>query len=326
MRFTFRLIHHSLRLPSFTRTYNRSLALPEQPPPNQYLTRVSKTIKTVHPAAGMEVPFTPPMPSDILLEDLLNASTLPSLDSLPPDSRTCPICADDFSTEPTFEAPIRLPCGHIYGIACIMMWLCPPPQPSSNVTINNNCPHCRRTILENPSYRPRRGRPPRVWDRAAHDEHWFQQLQAWSASNNNLNVPDSPEARAWARRADELWVQVLDAVLASLRDTEAMEDGEAWLCGPLAVLLHLLGCVTVGRWYEYYTANDLQGRREELMADVPIAFAALRAHVDGERVRGRTHVFFEPDREASLRIAAYHGEIEESRMRLIGRLRRAGRL
>ncbi|KAI9866501.1 MAG: hypothetical protein M1813_001052 [Trichoglossum hirsutum] len=60
--------------------------------------------------------------------------------SLPKEDRTCSICMDPFGeVEPTggtSETPVKLPCGHIFGYACIKTWL------KEHCT----CPACRRKL------------------------------------------------------------------------------------------------------------------------------------------------------------------------------------
>lgn len=58
----------------------------------------------------------------------------------------CPICSEDYNTTDTdgsiVEQPVRLPCNHIVGRACITIWLFPSEQ------AKNTCPFCRREFFE----------------------------------------------------------------------------------------------------------------------------------------------------------------------------------
>ncbi|KAH0544490.1 hypothetical protein FGG08_001388 [Glutinoglossum americanum] len=62
------------------------------------------------------------------------------IDSLSEEDRTCSICMDPFGevepTSGTCETPLKLPCGHIFGSACIRTWL------KEHCT----CPACRRKL------------------------------------------------------------------------------------------------------------------------------------------------------------------------------------
>jgi hypothetical protein len=60
-----------------------------------------------------------------------------SIKNLPLHKGSCGICRDDYGTfyeDKKPEAPTRLPCGHIFGLECLVIWL----------TDHNSCPLCRR--------------------------------------------------------------------------------------------------------------------------------------------------------------------------------------
>lgn len=67
-----------------------------------------------------------------------------------PESRTCDICAEDFTGS---HRALRLPCNHIFGEGCIKKWLTPfsrcvpvaqeRPRPEGA----NSCPNCRREFF-----------------------------------------------------------------------------------------------------------------------------------------------------------------------------------
>ena len=72
------------------------------------------------------------------------------IESLPPDERECSICTLPYRSPlgilqgliggPS-ESPLQLPCGHIYGKACLTRWL-------ANHT---TCPHCRHQLFDRSS-------------------------------------------------------------------------------------------------------------------------------------------------------------------------------
>ena len=63
---------------------------------------------------------------------------------LPADKQDCAICMEKYYGPHQQECPIRLPCNHVLGKACLLAWL-----KSSPTNRNNNCcPICRTVLLE----------------------------------------------------------------------------------------------------------------------------------------------------------------------------------
>ncbi|MCJ1467010.1 hypothetical protein MMC07_005632 [Pseudocyphellaria aurata] len=71
-----------------------------------------------------------------------------NVDDLTPEDRKCDICTDEF-TDASHRA-VKLPCGHIFGMECIELWLTPfvsnrhEEDPSRGA---NTCPKCRRIFF-----------------------------------------------------------------------------------------------------------------------------------------------------------------------------------
>lgn len=96
----------------------------------------------------------------------------------------------------------------------------------------------------------------------------------------------------------------------------------------------MLGYGTGGRWYEFpRELGDFRAGGQGVREYVPIAYGELCAFVDGAVVGsegdgeggigGGRHVFFEPDRASHLRSIRFLEVIEESRVRLLHRLKAA---
>lgn len=66
------------------------------------------------------------------------------LDELPEHSQICHICKDEFfssndqNPDEDNDVPLKLPCNHIMGHACLATWL----------KHNSSCPLCRATLYE----------------------------------------------------------------------------------------------------------------------------------------------------------------------------------
>ena len=63
---------------------------------------------------------------------------------LPADSRDCAICLEKYYGPYQRECPVRLPCNHVLGKACLLTWF---KSPATNRK-NNACPVCRAVVLE----------------------------------------------------------------------------------------------------------------------------------------------------------------------------------
>ncbi|KAL2037635.1 hypothetical protein N7G274_009580 [Stereocaulon virgatum] len=72
-----------------------------------------------------------------------SSCSLPTGEEL--DSKQCHICTQPFLTTRRPEIPIKLNCGHIFGMACLLRWLNPLAGNGSN-----SCPLCRRPVLVEP--------------------------------------------------------------------------------------------------------------------------------------------------------------------------------
>ena len=76
------------------------------------------------------------------LEQLLSKTRQPLFSEMK-DETKCHICLDPFLSGENPEMPIKIACGHIIGIACMLKWL----QPLS-LEGKNSCPICRKPIID----------------------------------------------------------------------------------------------------------------------------------------------------------------------------------
>ena len=59
------------------------------------------------------------------------------------DDFQCTICSEGFLRGENPEVPIKLDCGHVFGMNCILKWLSPLSRSG-----NNSCPNCRAKLFD----------------------------------------------------------------------------------------------------------------------------------------------------------------------------------
>ena len=123
---------------------------------SQYHSHDHRQIPTQHP---VQAPTQNPAPNSgedrtqsqnellnaltaVLLNEFLSKARLPVASSLGSDM-TCTICTEAFLRGENPEVPVRLDCGHVFGMNCILKWLSPVSRNG-----NNSCPNCRRPIFD----------------------------------------------------------------------------------------------------------------------------------------------------------------------------------
>ncbi|KAM0794912.1 hypothetical protein BDR22DRAFT_637998 [Usnea florida] len=79
----------------------------------------------------------------VLINQFLGKARRVATSELGGDFR-CTICSEGFLRGENPEVPIRLDCGHVFGMSCILKWLSPLSRSG-----NNNCPNCRAKIFDN---------------------------------------------------------------------------------------------------------------------------------------------------------------------------------
>lgn len=60
------------------------------------------------------------------------------------DNKDCPICMEPYGDAQDSEKPLRLPCNHILGKDCLLIWL----GTSYHNANSNTCPICRAVLIE----------------------------------------------------------------------------------------------------------------------------------------------------------------------------------
>ena len=78
----------------------------------------------------------------VLLNSFL-AKTRQPLASELGDGMSCTICSEPFLRGSNPEVPVKLDCGHIFGMNCILKWLSPVSRNG-----NNSCPNCRHPVFD----------------------------------------------------------------------------------------------------------------------------------------------------------------------------------
>ena len=78
----------------------------------------------------------------VLLNTFLAKTSRPVASELENDM-SCTICSEPFLRGSNPEVPVRLDCGHIFGMNCILKWLSPVSRSG-----NNSCPNCRHPVFD----------------------------------------------------------------------------------------------------------------------------------------------------------------------------------
>ncbi|KAL8767560.1 MAG: hypothetical protein Q9209_005977 [Squamulea sp. 1 TL-2023] len=206
-----------------------------------------------------------------IISKLAITSTFPKATEL--NNYTCYICHENSLTGDGAEIPIKLSCGHIFGMACLVTWIFNQIEGDSNPGANSNpsprCPMCRASLLSR--------------NRTRLDEDdmkfWLQVLASWSPGEAEYVDED------WIRKAERLWADVCNDLLDNLDQRVRLSaDGPLW--GPIEVFICGSACVTerilsFGNVYNFYLAYFRLGYRPETHPafERPILLDALIAHV-----------------------------------------------
>ena len=60
------------------------------------------------------------------------------------EDKSCPVCLEPYFQSPSIESPRRLPCGHVLGTECLLIWA----AQHANTEEGFKCPWCRRLVIE----------------------------------------------------------------------------------------------------------------------------------------------------------------------------------
>ena len=98
-------------------------------------------IPTTEPTPTRNTKFaTLTSPMAVRLQDLLQATQLLHPNKV--KDQTCPVCYEDYLQDPSREFPRKLPCGHIIGTECLLLWVS-----SKTGATSIDCPWCTKTIV-----------------------------------------------------------------------------------------------------------------------------------------------------------------------------------
>ena len=78
------------------------------------------------------------------IESFVDALPVHVMLDVPAKEQDCAICMEKYYGPHQRECPVRLPCNHVLGKACLLTWLKSPPSNRNN----NCCPVCRTVLLE----------------------------------------------------------------------------------------------------------------------------------------------------------------------------------
>ncbi|KAL8786933.1 MAG: hypothetical protein Q9213_002475 [Squamulea squamosa] len=182
-----------------------------------------------------------------ILSKLHNICTFPSIEEL--DREDCSICSNLYQTDGP-EKPIKLGCGHVFGMTCILTWTL------DKVGAGNtpDCPVCRRPYLnpvENHGMAEALPLVPNERFKA------ILRLASWIPQRQ----PDDAGAR-WIRQAERLWEIFCNDVLASLTE---YDDDRGIIRGVDSFLREArdaLSILSYGSAYNFYEAREARKARD----------------------------------------------------------------
>ncbi|MCJ1455996.1 hypothetical protein MMC28_006353 [Mycoblastus sanguinarius] len=250
------------------------------------------------------------------LLDQLQKCTTPKSSQLE-DNVACQICYKPFLTVGNAEIPIKLPCGHIFGVTCVLSWLGPLPQNGPDA-----CPLCRQPVFGD------------LEDEEAerHEKRfWLNQFDEWTPEGGR-GVGEQIEVGAWMQRAEDLWTDFCEQLVQSIEKTE---DPREWLFSELPIVRYIINLVTVelfakerAKWQKPSEPWWIPLVTQNFSQSVP-AFDRLVRHLDNldhpiqEPLPWDNGIFIAPKEKTYARTAGYHRRIKECHAKLSYRLHEA---
>ncbi len=232
---------------------------------------------------------------------LLEKFTIPTATELG-DEASCSICHNSFLAGETPEIPVKLPCGHVFGMSCIVQWL---SQIDSNY---DTCPVRRRRV---------HGKPSNDGSMAAleEDRYWLDALIGFtlrcSLGTAELLVDSDKE---WVKRAEELWRTLCEELIESL---DVINHAEDWLCGHGVVVRRILDLCTVARF-----SDEIKDRHSTVHwaeeDEYPESYHVLCQHLQEDPLDGD---FPAPGEDHFLWLADCHRKMRLAYERLLGDVR-----
>lgn len=238
-----------------------------------------------------------------LRKRLLEKFTIPTRTELG-DEASCSICHNSFLAGETPEIPVKIPCGHVFGMSCIVQWL-------SRIDGNGDtCPICRRRVHGEPSNDP---------NLAALEEerYWLDTLtQSTLRLTMGTARPLVGSRKEWADRAEALWRTLCEDLIGSLDDINHAED---WICCQGQVVRGILHLCTVDRFCDEFKDGKWPTTRDTDEAEgYPESYHVLCQHLQEDLLQGD---FPTPDEDHFLWLADCHGKMKLAYERLMGDLR-----
>ncbi|KAI4098044.1 MAG: hypothetical protein LQ339_006612 [Xanthoria mediterranea] len=185
-----------------------------------------------------------------VISKVIAASTFPDPARL--EDSTCHLCQETSLVENGSETPIKLKCGHVFGMICLLGWNFEEFRRHSVPT----CPVCRELLFERPVH------PPATLEATTPDEDdedlidWIQELASW-IPGDSVRVDED-----WISFAEQLWKEICDAMLDYIEGMEYF--GSRSLSGEIEYFLYTLlpsieGFLSYGTVYAFYLAYTRPG-------------------------------------------------------------------
>ena len=217
------------------------------------------------------------------------------------DAKTCLICMEPFLSNDA-EIPIKLPCKHVFGTACMLHWLSPLSGDGKN-----SCPFCRKQILDHAEIK-----------RVKTCHKLLTRLGDGLIDDNR----DSPPAQAMAlekEKAQILWVEFCEGFVSKLEMSATFASPEKCIDIRYPMTVSLINLMTLQQF-----AEDDKEWKIRFMPDSYLFPREVSHRFLSLLSRNRHKAFNAPeDQEAAcLRAAGYHSRIKASKAKMCARLQK----
>ncbi|KAL8941103.1 MAG: hypothetical protein Q9216_002435 [Gyalolechia sp. 2 TL-2023] len=231
----------------------------------------------------------PNQPLGGILQKLSINCTFPEADDL--EDTTCHICLYDSLTPRGAEIPIRLRCGHVFGMACVINWASDPTRMGTD---HPSCPMCRAPcFLHLPTQAALQaieandGTPGYEADDTTSEQRrqWFMSLYTSRPGRPTF----LPSEEWWITRAEHLWVHFRNAIYDQIDlPVDPSEGIDNILLGflnrDLKVAQFILSYGTVYNFFvafrDRWTDLELQDKLNEVRDMVQEQYNQLTAHFE----------------------------------------------
>ena len=209
-----------------------------------------------------------------IVTQLVSNCVFPKRTSL--EDHTCHICQEASLGPNGGETPIKLRCGHIVGMACLITWAFQQIEEVGNAL--PGCPFCRAQLLT-------REGPNRAAAQESDDlsRIWLPAIAGWTPGGDE-QYDQLDSAEFWIQRAEQLWDNLCNEILDDLDLFDFADDRpgpeiELFVCGKAVVAEQFLSFGTVFHFYQNYIRLGWRPDTDTLPRRFPVRYKALIDHL-----------------------------------------------